>query len=274
MTARYACLPLALLTLAAPAAAQEVVETPVGPARIEGEAFADGGLRLMIGERELLRTEEDAHLWVEEVVGDRLLVGLVSGGTACAAMWRWVDARTGEASESFGTCSSGASVMAAKDGKIVVTMGSQDFDHPSVDYVFDGVTVTEVPRDQVPSDLPPGTPGEAWAGRWSHEFWIASDWREVLRPLMGQEAYDMAQATFTQSHVMEPEGDWMVGTGCVRNACDIIEGVIAVHRRDGHVVVALSNEGSYGYQSWVWGQGEEPLPPTMADMLWGDEGMP
>jgi hypothetical protein len=245
----------------------ELVQTPLGPTRVEGERFTDGGLRLYVGDRELIQTEEDAYLWAEAIEGDLLLVGLGSGGTACPEMWQWVNIRTGETSERFGTCLAAAEVSATDKGEITVSMPSWDFDFPTWDYVYDGTTVTEVKRGQEPAELPPSTPADAWIGHYGSEMFKASDWREPLIRLMGEDAYSEAQAAFTTSNAMEVEGDWVVGTGCVVHACDIIEGVVAMHRTDGRVLVALSYEGQAGFMAWVWGDQNDTLPPTVIELL-------
>lgn len=266
---------LAVLALAAPALAQEEpVQTPLGPTRVEGEAFSEEGLRLFVGDRELLRSTDDMALWAEAVVGDLLLVGLASGGTACEALWQWVDVRSGAASERFGTCSGAAEVTVAENGTVVVSMPGWDLDHPTSDFLYDGVAIVEVPGGQEPAELPPGTAGDAWVGHYGWELFMASDWRGPLVALLGEEAYDQGQAAFTTATPMGVEGDWVVGTGCVKHACDILEGAVAVHRKDGRVLVALSEEGEHGYRSWVWGDGGDPLPPTVAAMLDDDETAP
>lgn len=257
----------AFVVAAAPALAQEPVETPLGPTRVEGEAFSEEGLRLLVGDRELLRSTDDMSIWAEASVGDLLLVGLASGGTACAVLWRWVDVRTGEATEPFGTCADVAEVREAEDGTAVVTMGSPDPDFPRSDFVFDGAAVVEVPLPQEPAALPPDAPADGWVGRFAYEPFVASDWRAPLVALLGETGYDLAQEAFGIAGPFEAQGKWVTGWGCMAHACDILEGALAIHREDGRLLVAISEEGE---PPRLWGEPEGPLPPMLAEIMAGD----
>ncbi len=79
-------------TLGAGAAQAELarVDTPQGRARVEGSPF-EAGERLVIGDRVALADPDHPQLWIEAHRGS-LLLALGSGGTACPALWTWLDA--------------------------------------------------------------------------------------------------------------------------------------------------------------------------------------
>lgn len=260
-------LAVALALAASSALAQDgPVETPLGPARVEGEAFSDEGLRLIVGDRELLRSTEDMAIWPAAVVGNLLLVGLASGGTACAAQWRWVNLRTGAATEPFGTCSDSAEVSAVEEDRVVVTMPSWNPDFPRSDFVYNGATMTEVPLPQEPAAVPPGTPGDAWIGRYPYEIFVASDWRGPLVALLGAEGYDLAQEAFGIAGPFEAQGEWVAGWGCMAHACGVLGGAVAIHRGDGRLLVAIAGEEE---PPRLWGDPQGPLPPMLAEAMAG-----
>ncbi len=121
--------------------------------------------------------------------GDRL------GGTACPALWAWVDAGDPgfRRTEAFGTRADAANVTS--DGETVtvtvtVIMPSFDPERPFSAFVWDGRgPVREVPQGPVPSGAPPEAGAEAWVGRHAHDLLRASHWRGPLLALLGKEGF-------------------------------------------------------------------------------------
>lgn len=204
---------LLLASGAGPALAEIAsVATLQGEARVEGDAMA-GGERLMVGDREAFASEDYPFLWIEAERGALLLVGLGSGGTACPALWAWVDAGDPgfRATEAFGTCSDLAAVTSDSE-TVTVTMPSFDPAEGDVAFVWDGRgPVREEVRGQQPSGMEPGDP-DAWVGGCAADLFRASDWRGQLEAMMGAEAYREAQGVADLCAPMERRGDWVVGT--------------------------------------------------------------
>ena len=120
------CLVL-LVSLTTPALAElDAVPTASGLARIEGDPFA-GGERLMIGNHVALEDPTSPWLWIEEELGDLLLVGTSEGGSACAAQWVWIHTENSEFRRSvpFGPCSDLAAVPADER---TVAVGMRTYD--------------------------------------------------------------------------------------------------------------------------------------------------
>ncbi len=257
-------LPL-LAALSGPALAwNETLETPFGVARAEGDYLANEPRRLLVGEREVFRTEDWYSLWPQAVVGDWLLAGVSEGGSQCLAQWMWIDLATGAQSEVFGTCAMVEEVRAEPDGSLTVAMYSFDPDVPVSNFVFDGSVVTEFRDGQKPAAVPPGAPADDLVGRYPHELFHASDWRRPLVELLGPEGYDLGQEAFGRAGPFEVEGDWVVAWGCMLHACALLEGRIAIHRGDGRILVALAEEKELPV---LWGEPGGAMPPTVAELM-------
>jgi hypothetical protein len=260
-----AAVAVALGLAASPAlSCQEALDTPRGLARAEGERGSEEPLRLVVGERELYRTEEWLDIWPEAVAGDWLLLGLTEGGTACGMMWAWVHLDSGAASEVFGTCGMVEGVSVRGDGIVTARAHSYDPDWPMSDFVFDGSEVVEIPRPQAPAAVPPGAPADEWIGRAPFELFRASDWRGPLSELMGKESYDEAQSAFGQVVAFEAQGDWVAASGCMAHACLQMQGAIAIHRGDGRILVALL---PHGEPPRLYGEPRGPLPPSVEEIM-------
>ena len=263
------CLVL-LVSLGTPALADlDAVPTASGLARIEGDPF-ESGERLMIGSHVALEDPTSPWLWIEEELGDLLLVGTSEGGSACAAQWVWIHTENSEfrRSEPFGTCSDLATVT-ADETTVTVSMPSYDASQPMIDFVYDGATVREIPRGQEPSGAPPEAGADAWIGRHPFDLFRSSDWRDPLVALMGEKGYAVAQESIVSASRMEVHGDWVAGEGCMAHACGEAWGAVAIIRGDGRLLVALDRWDEAPPQ--LWGDPGGPMPAPIAQVMAGQE---
>lgn len=256
-----------LLALAAPAWADLAsVETPQGPARVEGDP-TDGGERLMVGDRVAFASAEEPYLWIEASRGTLLLVGIATGGTACGAEWIWLDAADPgfRATERFGTCADAVTVTSDAE-TVTVSMASSDPDHPTSDFVWDGKgPVREVPRGQEASASPPEAGADPWVGRYPYELMRAADWRGPLVDLLGEDGYAAAQAAIDSASPMAVEGGWVAGSGFERNAG--ASGAVAIARDDGRLLVAVRSGPDA--EPRLWGDPRGDLPASIAAVMAG-----
>ena len=258
---------LALCGLAGAALAQELarIDTPSGPAVIVREdtypVVSVGG--------QVFRFEDMTSGWFGDRLGDVVLVGLSTGGTACPAMFAWLDTRPGmiRITEVFGTCSDLPKVTWDAE-TVTVSMPSLVPGEGQVDFIWDGKTaaVREVLRGPQPSGLPPGGPVMAWEGRFGLDLLEAADWAPVLVPLMGEVALKDAQRIVVVGHPFAVQGDWLVSTGCQPHMCDITMGAVALHLSDGALVVALWEDG---IGPRAWGDLSRGMPPGVAEVMAG-----
>ena len=145
------------------------VETPSGLARVEGDPAVDGQ-RLVVGDAVVVEDPAYTSLWIEAEAGDLLLVGLGFGGTLCAAEFLWLRTTDLATTEPFGTCADLVTVSHDSE-TVTVTMATQDAEHPSAAFVWDGQgPVREVLGGQEPSGSPPGAGAEAWIGRYAFDL--------------------------------------------------------------------------------------------------------
>lgn len=257
----------AALGAATPAGAEiEEARTPQGVARVEG--VPQGLYRLVVGGRTALAVDEFPVLWIEAQAGSLLLVGLSEGGTACPALWTWVDAGDPgfRRSETFGTCSDLVESVTHDSETVTVTLGSSDDDHPFSAFTWDGRgAVVEAPQGQPPSGAPPGGDPRAWVGRLPFELVRTSDWRPALVALMGEEGYDRAQEAIGSASPMEVQGKWVAGAGFDRLSGG--SGAVAISLDDGRLLVALRD--AEGAPPQLWGDPRGPLPPAVAEVVAG-----
>jgi hypothetical protein len=241
------------------------VDTPQGLARVEGGA-AEGGQRLVVGDRVALAAEEFPVLWIEAERGSLLPVGLGSGGTACPALWTWLDAGDPgfRRTEAFGTCSDLAAVT-SDAGTVTVTLPSLDGNRPGSAFVWDGKgEVVEVPQGQEPSGMEPGDP-DAWVGGCALDLFRASDRRGQLESMMGPEAYREAQEVGGLCAPMERRGEWVVGTAIGQREDSGFTVAVALGSWGAMAVGIRRSDGS----TETWGGDSPELLAALAEGGWG-----
>jgi hypothetical protein len=150
------------LVLPSMAAAQAQIDTPSGTATL----VADGtDMRLSVGGKAFVLNEM-VYASFGQRVGDVVLIEMGSGGSACPAMYAWLDTRPGmiRLTQAFGTCSDLAEVSWDSEA-VTLTMPSMVPGEGQVAFRWDGKVVTEAALAVPPSGLPPSAGAAAWIGQ-------------------------------------------------------------------------------------------------------------
>jgi hypothetical protein len=241
------------------------VETPVGPVLVVSNE--DGySQRVIIGEQSFLDDGDYRFVSIRAREGSLYLLELSTGGNGCAAEYAWLHAVPGDVrlSPVFGNCSDLAEVSADAE-TVTVTLPALDAATGRTAFVYDGQTVTERPAGQTAADVAPGAGADALVGTYPFDLFRTADWRAPLVALLGEAAYAQTGTLFELAAPMEIEGDWVTGSGCVKFACSDRTAAVAVHRRDGRILVALRD----GLLVGIYGDPGGDLPPAIARVLQG-----
>ena len=254
-------LALAAFFLAAPAAA---FDTQAG--RLEIIEGASGEKALLAGGEVLALPTKPYLAFLDEQFGDRVLILLSQGGNACNGEYVWFHAVPGELrfSPAFGTCAEAYEVGARDDGVLAVTMAHTEPGRPPVTYLWDGARLTEEDAPRPMSGMAPGDGPEFWVGRYPFELIEAADYQDRLAAIMDRDAMIEADRLIDLSSPFRVEGGWIVGTGCLKFACDAERGAVAVSRGDGRVIVALTTPED---GPRLYGNPGGALPETIAALL-------
>ncbi len=198
-------------------------------------------------------------------VGDVVLVSMASGGSACPALYAWLDTRPGmiRLTQAFGTCSDLAEVSWDSEA-VIVTLPSLVPGEGPVAFRWDGKALTQTKLAVPLSGQPPMAGVAGWFGRHPGELLAAPEWRPAFASLMGEAALQDALRIIQVGGMLERDGDWVAAGGCQPHACDVTQGAVAVSLTDGRIVVALWEEG-VGVR--VWGDVAGPLPQGVAEVL-------
>lgn len=243
--------------------AQEVdLSSPLGP--VEIHEAADGWSRyLTVGDQRFFDTGDYSFIDLIDRRGGLILVQLFYGGNGCPSDYAWLNVLSDPpaVTEVFGNCSDLPEVSSDSE-TVTVTLPATTAADGFTAFIYDGRTVREEVAGQRPSGIAPGN-ATAWIGRHPGEIFRAADWRDMLVGLMGEADYIRAGNTIELASPMERQGDWVVGSGCIKFTCDEDFGVIALHVADGRVLVALhSAEGGA-----LWGDAAGALPEAIRDVL-------
>lgn len=267
MQSRETMLTLALsVAVAGAALAEEAYDSPSGKVRIEGEF--NQMHRLFIGDT-VMPLEGYASAWLGERVGNLVLVGMSSGGTACPATFAWLDTTPGKLrlTDTFGTCSDTVEVSHTSE-TVTVTMPSMDPSRGMVAFDFDGKSVRERVLGLQASGIT-GEGPEAWIGKGAYDYLTAPENEPQLIELMGWDALDNARrasAISSEAKALQVDGEWLVASGCQRHLCDTNFTAVALHRKTGTPVVALKRDGEEGK---LFGKPPSALPAEVRRILTG-----
>jgi len=250
------------LILAAPAAA---FDTRAG--RLEIVDGASGERALVAGGEVLSLPTKPFLAFLDEQIGDWVLILVSQGGNACNGHYVWFHAAPDDLrfSPDFGTCAEAYDVR-ERDGVLAVTMARVDPGRPPVTYLWDGARLTQEDAPRPASGMVPGDGPEFWIGRYPFELIEAADYQDRLAAMMAPEALVEADRLIDLSSPFRLEGDWIVGTGCVKFACQSARGAVAVSRADGRVIVALTSPEQ---GARLYGNPGGPLPETITALLAG-----
>ena len=258
------------LTLAAPVRAEMLdypdrVDTAVGPLQVVADATGWGEMVAIDG-RVFLADAGYMFVNIRAREGALFLLELGIGGNGCAAEYAWLHAVPGDVrlSPVFGNCSDLATVSADAE-TVTVTLPAPDAATGQTAFVYDGRTVTERPAGQAAAAIGPGAGADALVGTYPFDLFRTADWREPLVALLGQPAYAQIGNLFELAGPMEIDGDWVTGSGCVKFDCSNRVAAIAIHRRDGRILVALRD----GLLVDLFGDPGGDLPTALADVLRG-----
>lgn len=257
------------LLCAAPALAQDIdqeldrIDTISGPAvlrrvgpdvvlEIAGQRFVAEGM---------------TYAAFDQPLGDVRLVRFSAGGTACPALYAWLDPRPGSVrlTDLFGTCADLPVVGWTADAA-VVTLPSLVAGEGKVDFVWDGkgLEVAEVPQGLAEAGLPPGGPAEAWVGRWSQDLLDAAEWQGPLQAMLGASALeDLRRMVSGPGYPFEVQGDWVVSQTCQAHNCGDTTAIVALRRADGALLVALWENGQ---GTRVFGDSSGAVPAGVTEL--------
>jgi hypothetical protein len=251
------------LILAAPAAA---FDTRAG--RLEIVEGASGERALVAGGEAFALPTRPFLAFLEEQFGDWVLILVSQGGNACNGQYVWFHAAPGDLrfSPAFGTCAEAYEVR-ERDGVLAVTMARVEPGRPPVTYLWDGTRLREEDAPRPGSGMAPGDGPDFWIGRYPFELIEASDYQDRLAAIMDSEALVEADRLIDLSSPFRVEGDWIVGTGCVKFSCQSARGAVAVARADGRVIVALTSPQQ---GARLYGNPGGPLPDTIIELLAGE----
>lgn len=251
------------LVLSNAALAQAQIDTPSGPAFVV--KTPNGSPRLTVGGQVF---DFDGYWGADFAarVGDVVLVGLYSGGTACPAEYFWLDTRPGliRVSDRFGTCSDLPQVSWDSQA-VTVTLPSFVAGAGPVAFVWDGKTaaVTEMQLAPPLSGLPPSMGVAGWIGQHPGKLLAAPEWRGQLLGLMGQAGFEDALRIIQVGHDFAANGPWISASGCQPHNCDVTLGAVALGQ-DGRLVVAL---WEYGSGLRLWGDPGPEMPNAIAEVM-------
>lgn len=253
----------AVLAVALPAMvmAETQIDTPSGVAVLEA---AGSDMRLSLGGKAFVLNGM-AYASFRDRVGDVVLVSMASGGTACPALYAWLDTRPGmiRLTQAFGTCSDLAEVSWDSES-VIVTLPSMVPGEGKVAFRWDGKVVTETALAVPKSGMLSSAGAAAWVGKHPNELMEAPEWRGAFVALMGEVAFQDALRIIQVAQNLEQDGNWVAASGCQPHACDVTLGAVAVSLTDGRIVVALWEEG-VGVR--VWGDVAGPVPQGVAEVL-------
>lgn len=245
------------------AAAQEAIDTASGPAVIEpGE-----GQHVLRIAGTSFPVEGMMFVSFAERVGNLVLVMQVSGGSACPAVFAWLDTTPGKVrlTETFGTCSD-LYEIASDAETVTVTMQGAPGQGRSA-FVWDGKgTIIEQRLGMEPTGIDPEQGAMAWVGKHPYTLLTAPEWAGLFTDLVGGEVLAQAQAAIAIGSEMQLQGDWVAGKGCQAHMCGDVRAAVAIHATDGRVLIALW-ERERGPR--LWGDASAGLPPAVATVMAG-----
>lgn len=253
---------LAVVAMAGAAFAQEVIDTPSGPAVIEKGADFTHVLRIAGASFPI---EGMMFVSFADRLGNLVLVQQSSGGSLCPAEYAWLDTTPGKVrlTETFGTCADVYEITSDAE-TVTVTMAGAPGQGRSA-FVWDGKgPIVEQKLGMEATGLTPDMGVGAWVGRHPYDLMTAPEWAGVFTVLMGGAALQRVQAGIAISSGMEMQGDWLVGQGCMPHACDAVVSAVAVHAGDGRMLVVYWEQGK-GAQ--VWGDAAAGVPPVIAGVM-------
>ena len=244
--------------------AQEAIDTPSGPAVIE--AAGDLGHVLRIAGTSF-PIEGMMLVSFADRVGNLVLVGQYTGGTACPALFAWLDTTPGKVrlTETFGTCADLYDITTDAE-TVTVTMAGPPGQGRSA-FVWDGKgQIVEQKLGMEATGRTPSMGAEGWIGQHPYALVTAPEWAGVFTDLMGGEALLRVQAAMAIGSEMERQGDWVAGRGCQAHMCDAVRAAVALNLRDGRVVVAYWEQDA---GPRLWGDASAGLPPAVAQVMAG-----
>jgi hypothetical protein len=265
MTTLYAHLGLAFLFLApTPVLADEILPSPSGEVQIVGGDRDNKSVS--VGGR--LFPLNDLRADLLERVGNLILVGIYTGGTACPALYAWLDTTPGQLglTESFGTCSDLYELIHDQES-VTLIMPSFDASEGHVAFIYDGHAIYRkiigLKSSAVASAALDNV--DALIGASPYEYLTAKENEAMLIQVLGWDSLDaLRNTTVLGSQKMTVDGDWIVGEGCRPHMCNTDFAAIAIHRKTGELIAAIKSEG---IKSRLLGEPPEALPSALRAVM-------
>ena len=253
-----------LLAVPAPALATDSLPSPSGEVRIVG---GDMEMKsVSVGGR--LFPLDDFRADLLDRVGNLILVGIYTGGTACPATYAWLDTTPGNLglTESFGTCSD-LYELSHDSETVTVTMPSFDASEGRIAFIYDGQAIRRKVLGLESSEVARRSGGnvDAWIGESPYEYLTARENEPALIRALGWESLDELRNTVViGSQKMFVEGNWIVGQGCRPHMCNTDFAAIALHRGTGQLIAAIKRGGA---RPQLLGAPPEALPNSIRAVM-------
>ncbi|WP_127116242.1 SH3 domain-containing protein [Shimia sediminis] len=199
--------------------------------------------------------------------GNWFLLQRLSGGSACPAMYQWVnaDGPALQLSEVFGACLDGYEVEESEHSVRVTqlaaaaSMGKVAFDYNGKSVVK---TLLGLPDDIVENTFDP----KSWIGKHPYSYLSAAGNEGMLIDLFGWNNLERARwGSNGPGHEMKEIDGWVVGKACQRAFCNQNETALAISVRTGMPIIAVRAEGG----SWqIFGNVEGQLPIGLRQVIY------
>lgn len=253
-----------LLVAPVPIMAEDMLPSPSGEVSIVG---ADMDMKsVSVGGR--LFPLDDLRADLLDRVGNLILVGIYTGGTACPATYAWLNTTPGQLglTEAFGTCSD-LYELSHDSETVTLTMPSFDASEGRVAFVYDGHNVFREIIGLKSSAVAQAAVGnvEVLVGASPYEYLTAAENEAALIKSLGWDALDELRNTMViGSQEMTVEGNWIVGEGCRPHMCNTYFAAIAIHRKTGQLIAAIKSDG---VKSRLLGEPPDALPNTIRRIM-------
>jgi hypothetical protein len=141
--------------------------------------------------------------------------------------------------------------------RIELDMSPRD---PGIEYetfAWDGQTLTNTPVPQ--AAMQPAGPGEAvtrWIGRDSAQIFEDPAERARFGSAMAPDAIQTLREAVSMGAPVEERDGWIIGRGCQRHLCNVMQGLWAVRIADGAVAAAIISNRAHEH---LFGLSDDPV---------------
>ncbi len=240
----------------------ETYSTPIGNLVLRRKARKE---EIFVGEKSY--DVDDFLVSIVHKTNHWFLIQRLSGGTACPAMFQWVNADGPELvlSEVFGACLDGFEIEEREGSvRVVVMAGAASVGQVAFDY--DGNEVVESSlglRDNIVENV---FDPLSWEGKHPYDYLSAAGNEGMLIDLIGWSNLERARwGANGAGNRMKKVDDWIVGRACQRAMCYRNKTAVAISIRTGKPVIAVKEEG----ENWeIFGSVQGQLPVGLRQAMY------